>query len=152
MCKAYFTVEAALIVPFATGALILTVYLFIFQYDRCLLEQDAGLLVLYAGTLETGKDSEIISSVRRRAAELSKNKYAAWETEELRITIRGGETEIRGSGRLTFSLPGWNLFTGDDEWEAAVSRRTVRLSPADFIRVYRRIRGEKGENGSFNFD
>lgn len=143
MGKAYFTVEAALIFPLVTGALVLTVFLFIFQCDRCLLEQDAGLLVLYAGTLETAGDAETVSAVRRRAADLSKGKYVAWETEELRITIRKGETEIRGAGRLTFPLPGWNFFVGDNEWEAAVSRRTVRLSPADFIRIYRRIREEE---------
>ncbi|MCM1099219.1 MAG: hypothetical protein NC427_14260 [Ruminococcus flavefaciens] len=137
--RAYFTVEAALIFPLATGALILTVFLFIFQYDRCLLEQDVGLLLLYAGTLEM-EGSDETALIRRRAAELSQEKYVAWETEELQVQIRNGETEIWGSGKLTFPLPDWNFFVGDNEWEARAFRKSLRLSPADFIRTYRRIR------------
>lgn len=140
--KAYFTVEAALVFPFATGALILTVFLFIFQYDRCLMEQDVGLLVLYAVTLETDDADEAAALIRRRAADLSKEKYVAWEAEELRIVFRKGETEIFGAGKLTFPLPGWNFFAGDNDWAASAYRKTVRLSPADFIRIYRRIREE----------
>lgn len=145
MNKAYFTVEASLIFPLTTSALILTVFLFIFQYDRCLLEQDAGLLVLYAGTLEADGDQEMTASIRRRAADLSMEKYAAWEMEELRIVLRNGETEIHGAGKLTLPLPDWRLFVGDNKWEASVSRRAIRLSPPDFIRTYRRILREKKE-------
>lgn len=145
MNKAYFTVEAALIFPFATGALILAVFLFSFQYDRCLMEQDIGLLLLYAATLETDGADETASLIRQRAAELSREKYVAWETDELRIALRGGETEICGAGKLTFPLPDWNFFTGEQEWAVNVSRKAVRLSPADFIRIYRRVR-EEAEN------
>lgn len=139
---AYFTVEAALLFPLATGALLLTIFLFVFQYDRCLLEQDIGLLTLYAGTLEGDDAGETETLVRRRASELSKEKYAAWEPEELEITLRGGEVSIRGAGRMTFPLPEWNFFGTGNEWRVDVFRRSIRLSSVDFIRAYRRIQEE----------
>lgn len=139
---AYFTVEAAIVFPFVTGALILTVFLFFFQYDRCLLEQDVSLLTLYAAGVEADRVQDAAELIGRRAAELSKEKYVAWESDELQIILEKSGVSISGAGRLTFPLPGWNFFNGDNEWMTGVSREAARLSPADFIRIYRRIQEE----------
>ena len=37
--KGYFTIEAALILPFVTGVILVILYLLFFQYNRCLLVQ-----------------------------------------------------------------------------------------------------------------
>ena len=140
--NAYFTVEAAIIFPLVTGALILMVFLFVFQYDRCLLEQDVSLLTLYAATLEADNAQDAAELIRRRAAELSKEKYIAWEPDELQITLKESGVRISGAGRLTFPLPGWNFFNGENEWKVNVLRESAQLSPADFIRIYRRIQEE----------
>ena len=39
---AYFTVEAAILYPIILSVILLMTYLLLFQYDRCLLEQDIG--------------------------------------------------------------------------------------------------------------
>ncbi|MCM1190125.1 MAG: hypothetical protein NC541_12610 [bacterium] len=140
--NAYFTVEAAIIFPLVTGALILMIFLFVFQYDRCLLEQDISLLTLYAATLEADNTQDAAELIRRRAAELSKEKYIAWEPDELRITLKESGVRISGAGRLTFPLPGWNFFDAENGWKANVLRESAQLSPADFIRIYRRIQEE----------
>ncbi len=140
--NAYFTVEAALILPLVMSALLLVTFLVIFQYDRCLLEQDMGLLAVYAGTVRGESETETARLIRNRAAELSREKYVAWETEGLWITVEKGGVRIEGEGRLNFPLPEWNLFHRDNVWEAKSLRRTVRVSPVDFIRIYRRIQEE----------
>ena len=38
--SAYMTVEAALIIPIVMGSILFVVYMMLFQYNRCLLEQD----------------------------------------------------------------------------------------------------------------
>ena len=103
--NAYFTVEAALILPLVMSALLLVTFLVIFQYDRCLLEQDMGLLAVYAGTVRGESETETAGLIRNRAAELSWEKYVAWETEGLWITVEKGGVRIEGEGRLTFPLP-----------------------------------------------
>lgn len=140
--NAYFTVEAALILPLAISALLLVCFLVIFQYDRCLLEQDMGLLALYAGTVSAENEAETARLIENRAAELSREKYVAWETEKLRITVEKSGMRIEGRGRLTFPLPEWNLFNRRNVWGVKAFRRTVRVSPVDFIRIYRRIQEE----------
>ena len=41
--NAYFTVEAALIIPLVLGILVFLIFIMFYQYDRCLLEQDIGI-------------------------------------------------------------------------------------------------------------
>ena len=89
--NAYFTVEAALVFPFVMGTLLLIIFLFIFQYDRCLMEQDIGMLVLYAENLNTQDKDETISLMKSRASEIYWDKYFAWKQEELQIKNKKNE-------------------------------------------------------------
>lgn len=138
--NAYFTVEAALVLPLVIGALLLTIFLFVFQYDRCLLEQDMGLLMLYAVTLEENEEEEA-RRFSERASELSLDKYVAWEMEELRIIREKNEVRAEGEGSLSFPLPEWNLFNRENVWRSRAVRRAVRISPADAVRAYRKLQG-----------
>lgn len=130
-----------MILPFAIGAMLLTVFLFVFQYDRCLLEQDMGLLTLYAGTLDAEDEEEISGLIKNRASEIFMDKYVAWEMDKLQITMEKNEVRIEGRGKMLFPLPGWNFFNDENVWETGAQRSTLRISPVDFIRTYRRIQG-----------
>lgn len=44
--NAYFTVEAAMVMPIVVFVIALLIYLGLFQYDRCLREQDMGMQTL----------------------------------------------------------------------------------------------------------
>ncbi|MDE5589231.1 MAG: hypothetical protein K2J60_08850 [Acetatifactor sp.] len=140
--NAYFTVEAALVLPLVIGALIFTVFLFIFQYDRCLLEQDINMLAVCAGTA-TAENSEALEEIiRKKASEVFMDKYAAWTMNDLQIAVKGSRVSVRGGGYLTLPLPEWNFFRQENEWEARTLRETLRISPADYIRLYRKIKDE----------
>ena len=67
---AYFTVEAAMVFPFVMGAVLFTIFMFIFQYDRCLMEQDIGMLVLYASNLSMEDGEKTMALMKARASEL----------------------------------------------------------------------------------
>lgn len=140
--NAYFTVEAALVLPLVIGALIFTVFLFIFQYDRCLLEQDINMLAVCAGTA-TAENSEALERIiRKKASEVFMDKYAAWTMSDLQIAVKGNGVSVRGGGYLTLPLPEWNFFREENEWGAQALRETLRISPADYIRLYRKIKDE----------
>lgn len=62
--NAYFTVEAALVLPIVIAALLFVIYMMLFQYDRCLLEQDMGAIALW-GALVTLPMRRIWSGRRR---------------------------------------------------------------------------------------
>lgn len=140
---AYFTVEAALVLPMVMSALILTVFLFLFQYDRCLLEQDMNMLAVCAGTVTAENRDALEKSIRESAAGISADKYVAWKMEELQAVVNGDKVSVRGRGSLILPVPEWNLFGKENTWSAGGQRETRRISPADYIRLYRKIKGGK---------
>lgn len=140
--NAYFTVEAALVLPLVIGALIFAIFLFFFQYDRCLLEQDINMLAVCAGTTAAENSGELEAVIQRKASELFMDKYIAWTMDELQIAVKGDRVSVRGGGYLTLPLPEWNFFREEDEWGVQTLRETLRTSPADYVRLYRKIKGE----------
>lgn len=140
--NAYFTVEAALVLPLVMGSLIVTVFLFVFQYDRCLLEQDINRLAVCAGTAAAENSEELEAIIRKKSSEIFMDKYAAWKMNELQITVKGSKVSVRGGGYLTLPLPEWNFFREENEWGTRVLRETMRISPADYIRLFRKIKDE----------
>lgn len=140
--NAYFTVEAALVLPLVMGAMIMGLYLFCYQYDRCILEQDIGSLLIYSCAMaEENADSteDIRENIELRAGALNRKKYAAWELTGLDIKIEKNRISLTGQGQLTFPVPGWNFWNKDNVWEAKVSYDSGRLSPVYYIRQYRKV-------------
>ncbi|MDE6639634.1 MAG: hypothetical protein K2K63_03850 [Acetatifactor sp.] len=140
--NAYFTVEAALVLPLVIGALIFTVFQFIFQYDRCLLEQDINMLAVRAATATAESSEALEEIIRKKASEVFMDKYAAWTMSDLQIAVKGNRVSVRGGGYLTLPLPEWNFFREENEWGARTLRETLRISPADHIRLYRKIKDD----------
>lgn len=138
--QAYFTVEAALIIPLVISVLTMTFFLFVYQYDRCLMEQDVGMLALYAGTLTTEDIDEMTKQIGRRAAERYTDKYLFWTQTKIDIDVRKDRAEIVGEGSTVLPLPKWILQNGQKGWGARVVRRMSRLSPTEFIRLRCRIK------------
>ena len=116
--NAYFTVEAALILPLVMSALLMELFLLTFQYDRCVLEQDVNRMTICAAAV------------------------AGDTTEELEQKIRSRMQTVNGGGSFELPLPEWNLFTGESTWGAEVKRKAIKVSPTDFIRLYRKVKGE----------
>lgn len=142
--NAYFTVEAALVLPLVMGVMIMGLYLFCYQYDRCLLEQDMGSLMIRSCEIaaeNVDRTEEIRRDIELRAAELNLNKYAAWEMTALDIKLEKNRISLTGQGQLTFPIPSWNLWNHNNVWEAKVSYGSSRLSPVFYIRQYRKIHG-----------
>lgn len=138
--QAYFTVEAALVLPLVISVLTMTVLLFVYQCDRCLMEQDMGMLALYAGTLAADDVQEMTKQIRRRAAELDADKYLFWTQKKVDVNVRKDRVEIAGEGSMTMSLPAWSLTGSKVSWNAKVTRRMSRLSPVEVIRLGRRMK------------
>lgn len=142
--NAYFTVEAALVLPLVMGAMIMGLYFFCYQYNRCLLEQDMGSLMIRSCEIaaeNVDRTDEIRRDIKLRAEELNLNKYVAWEMTALNIKLEKNHISLTGQGQLTFPVPGWNLWNHNNVWEAKVSYEGSRLSPVFYIRQYRKLHG-----------
>lgn len=142
--NAYFTVEAALVLPMVMSAMLVGIYLFCYQYDRCLMEQDMGSLILWGNIMaaeKAGDIEDIRESLLQRAARVNREKYAAWKLTAIDIRLEKNELSVAGRGELAFPMPGWNLWNRDNLWEARVNYDSSRLSPVFYIRQYRKLHG-----------
>lgn len=139
--NAYFTVEAALVLPMVMSAILLGIYLFCFQYDRCLLEQDAGSLLLWgsAAIQNIEETEELKKQMQIRTAEVYADKYAAWDITAMEIKLEKNEINVNGRGALTFPVPQWNIWNDTNLWEAEAVYKSSRQSPVFYIRQYRKL-------------
>lgn len=140
--NAYFTVEAALILPLVMSAVMMEIFLLIFQYDRCVLEQDVNRMTICAAAVAGDTTEELEQKIRSRMETVSMEKYLAWSMEKFQLEMVRGRVEVDGGGSFELLLPEWNLFTGEDAWGAGVKRTAIKVSPTDFIRLYRKVGGE----------
>ena len=139
--NAYFTVEAALILPLVMSALLLVTFLVIFQYDRCLLEQDMGAMALWGSLEEADNAGELEEKTRNRMREMYREKYMAWSFTELEAGLEQNRFSAKGAGSLTFPLPGWNIWSGGNIWGVRAEYGYTRLSPVTFIRLCHKFMG-----------
>ena len=151
-CGAYFTVEATLVLPLVMSAVLLDIYLFCYQYDRCLLEQDIGSLMLWCNeaileNTDTVEDQE--EKIQNRMSEIYRDKYIAWELTRIDVQLEKNRITVVGSGQLVFPVPVWNFWNNINIWEDEVTYESRSISPVFYIRQMRKLnnmlRKENGE-------
>lgn len=134
--KAYFTVEAALLFPVVTGCILFVAYAWIFQYNRCLAEQDTGALAVFGSADWTKDREEVFRELESRNKRSSQEKYVAWERGETAVRIEKNEIQITQRGKL--ALP--NIAAGKRAlWETEATCRSQIISPVFFVRAGRKI-------------
>lgn len=139
--EGYFTVEAALVLPMVLMEAVLVIYLLMFQYDRCLMEQDTGILA-FRGMVAQGDAREKVEGLAEQAAEQDKGKYIAWEMDDARLKLNRGKLHIERSGRLAF--PFYHMVGNVDAvWRAGAVYENHVASPVVFVRSWRKMTGGK---------
>lgn len=139
----YFTVEAALVLPMAMAAIFFAVYILLLQYNRCLLEQDMGILAVW-GSLISGEEEEIALELKNGAENIYWEKYLVWETTKFDVMIQNNECWATSSGRVEFPLPGWNFWNDENVWNVEAEWNCPRFHPVEFVRMCNKFKS-KGE-------
>lgn len=137
---AYLTVEAALVLPIMITIILFIVYMLLFQYDRCLLEQDLGAMALWGSSVEEEDGKSLEEMARERMRALYKDKYAAWSFTSLEARLEKNRFAARGSAHL--ALPIWDMgkWRNESIWRTEAEYGYRRLSPAAFIRLCRGLK------------
>ncbi len=139
---AYFTVEAAMVLPMVIGVLVLQVYLMLFQYDRCLMELDAGTLALRGCTIQEEDKETLMQCLLENAALLDEEKYLSWINNDEQIELTGGKVCVRKSGNLYFPFSELQIGSANEYWSATAEYENRCISPVSFIRTWRKLGGE----------
>jgi len=127
--KAYFTVEASLVVPIVIGSLVFTICFLLFWYDRCVMEQDLAMLAIEAAQSRAQSIDELDQELREWKADYMTEKDYAWEMSGITLEMNGNQMELKRSGRLLL---------GEFAWKADASCQTMKIHPVTFLRQCRK--------------
>ena len=130
--RGYFTVEAALVIPIVLTGIVTVMYLLIFQYDRCLLEQDTGTLALRGSSMQAEDNGKRVELLERQAAQQDGQKYMMYDGREPDIKWEKGVLTIERGGNM-----GWK----NREIKTVYRHHTV--SPVFFVRQYQKLMQKK---------
>jgi hypothetical protein len=139
----YFTVEAALVMPIVIACVLLIIYMWFFQYDRCLLEMDTYAAVLRSVHTDAENNEERLLIMKKYVNEIYRNKYAAWELSAQKTRIEKGKAYVEQSGSLKFPFKALFFWNIEDTWNAAAEGQADILNPAFVVRRVRQIMGGK---------
>lgn len=135
----FMTVEAALLMPMAWFALFFLIFAGIFQYDRCIAEQDGRRIVLRASQMR-GKDEAAVTQSVLAKGELAGESKMLFGSDlqrdleltnnRVKMTIKGKVNTILNSLVRAEDVP---VFAYGTEYE------TKKYDPVLAIRTCRRI-------------
>ena len=133
--SAYMTVEAALIIPIVMGSILFVVYMMLFQYKRCLLEQDLGAAALWGSLAEAADTAELENKVQKRMSEIYRDKYVVWRFRTLNASLEKNRFFVKGEGYLSFPFAGLNYWKSGNTWGVQAEYGYNRLAAVTFIRM-----------------
>lgn len=130
--NAYFTVEAALVVPTALGILVMIIYMSFYLYDRCVMAQDCYVLS-YRQSIEKGNADRAGQEKIREQLGGKLFMLSGMDAE----SSAGGTVRVKTEASLDPPLFGLPVFEEENHWKIAVERRARKTDPP---RDYRRVR------------
>ena len=126
---AYFTVEAAVIVPVVFCLIIMLLYLMFFMYDRCIMTQD-----LYTAAYR----QSIVRERGRRESKIDESRFLM--LSECSCGVSDGKNVV-ASGSGAMSIPFSSPFPGvRGKWQIRISMKARKTDPPKAFRMFRRIR------------
>ena len=134
MKDAYFTVEAALVLPIVLATVVFLMYTMFFQYDRCLMEQDMGMLLLRGSAFSAKDAEERVKNVMTRAEQQNADRYIMWELDKMTVRQEKNQLLIGRKGSMKFPFAGWQIDGPDRFWVWGTEYKSRLLSPASFVR------------------
>jgi hypothetical protein len=139
----YFTVEAALVMPIVIACILLIIYMWFFQYDRCLMEMDTYAAVMRSAQADAEDNEERIELMKKYINETYLDKYVAWELSEQKVRIEKGKTYAKQSGNVKFPFKALAFWNSEDIWSTGAEVQADILNPVFVVRRVRKIKGGK---------
>lgn len=130
--EAYFTVEAALVIPIMLGIFVMVLYLSFYLYDRCLLSQDCYVLS-YRQSIEKGDRDR-----SGQAALSEQSGHKLFMLSRMETASTGGSTiSVKTNAAMEPPLFGLDFFREQSYWILGVQEKARKTDPP---RDYRRVR------------
>ena len=144
MCKkeeqAYMTVEASVVLPTVIGGIIFILYLGIFLYNYCTINQTAYIAALRGSQIKNVSTDEIDNYVKKQIDELLFQNILAREEVKKEVSTSIGKVTVKMSTDV--NIPFSDLLSAKIHiWEIKTEGYANRVNPIEIIRGVRKING-----------
>ena len=144
MCKkeeqAYMTVEASLVLPTIIGGIIFILYLGIFLYNYCTINQTAYIAALRGSQIKNVSTDEMDNYVKKQIDELLFQNILAREEVKKEVSTSIGKVTVKMSTDV--NIPFSDLLSAKIHiWEIKTEGYANRVNPIEIIRGVRKING-----------
>ena len=147
-CTAYFTVEAAMVLPVVVGCYWIICMLMIFMYERCILEENACRVLVWKSYIE-GSLASGSGTQEMEAQEIEKILQAGLQKEEEQRYLLGGNvrTGMKNKGKK-FCLTRTMQYSGMWDVNCEIEIESRYVDPVNHIRTIKFLREKLKEVGS----
>lgn len=132
--EAYFTVEAALVVPIVLCIFVMIIYLSFYLYDRCVMSQDCYVLS-YRQSIEKGDADR---AGQGAAGEQFGQKLFMLSSMQTAVS-NGGTISVKTDAAMEPPLFGLDFFEEEGHWSLGVQEKARKTDPPKEFRRVRRI-------------
>lgn len=135
--EGYFTVEATMVMVLVLYVCISVICLGFFQYDRCLMQQDAYRAALRGSSVYKGDKLKVYTTTKQMLQEFENDKYVATRYDYIVSVKDSSKVWITGGVRMPFV--GIIHFLKTIEWEIEASAESKLIDPVTFIKLCRQL-------------
>ena len=127
--RGYFTVEAAMVLPVVIGTIVFIIYLQLYLYNRCLMDQEAAMLAMQTVQMYSGDMTQMQGMLERWKEQNLTAKYVGWRKEQPVVTKK--------YDRLTYEQKGY-ILTDHTLWETDLQYENKLINATVFLRNCRK--------------
>ena len=141
--KAYFTVEAALILPMVMLFTAVMIFMAFYSHDRCIMEQSAYEAALY-GAQNCIKDArEAQREAQLAAGKLTADRLFALKDFTYEVSVTADAVAVAYHGKINMPFIVWlGDFVDDLDFSIDASKEAKRIRQVQEIRFFRTINGK----------
>lgn len=144
----YFSLEASLLFPLIFMVQIICIYLMIYCYDRCVMEQCAYEAALAGGNHMICDSQEAYLLTKEKADYLIKDRLFSMAQIKSEVTVTGTEIIVKYEGIMRMPFYHFTVIMGQDrENRIRVEKKCPRINQIKIIRLMDRGK-EMIQNGN----
>lgn len=141
--SAYFTVEAALILPIVLLFMTVMIFMAFYSYDRCIIEQSAYEAALRGAGAGIEDAQEAYNTAMLAAGRLTDERLFAITDFAYDVSVTADSVTVTYGGRINMPFLAWlGEYTDDLDFSISASGEAKRIRQAQEIRFFRTVNGK----------
>ena len=128
----YMTVEATVMMPLVLGCYLFLLLIAMYQYDRCLLEQRTGQMIL-RGVTGASDVTDQIEIMQRYWTTVGQKDYLWLKPDNPYLTVRGNDITVQAGGSFAFPFGYFTGIGGNQRIE--IRQESKYLHPVAILRL-----------------